>query len=412
MSFNHRHCERSEAIQKYKNWIAASAFGLLAMTLLTLPVLAQETPRPAVHPAKEIEREKEQTETRKAELEKKAKEISSDLKSTQKDLVKIAEDVKENEANLMKLDKRIVDNRREQAEIEARLKKDKHSIGNLVLALERLDRTPPEAILARPGAPLETAQSAMLLQSILPDIYDRANALKKDLARLDTLLKELQNDQNEIKVTTASLTAKQDEIGTLLQRRKKLFSSTQDDIKEQEAALRQISLKAQNLQDLVTKIEKRQQEEEQARLALPDIPDEPAKPRARATPIPKAGSAQLPISGLIRTGYKQTDDIGAESQGLSIEGRKGALVVAPMGGVVRYAGYFKNYGEIIIVEHQKDYHSLIAGLGKIDTVVGQSVAAGEPLGSLPRSGDENPMLYYELRLKGAPVNPARKFAGL
>jgi septal ring factor EnvC (AmiA/AmiB activator) len=117
---------------------------------------------------------------------------------------------------------------------------------------------------------------------------------------------------------------------------------------------------------------------------------------------------------MIRVGYKQTDDIGAESQGLTIEGRPSALVVAPMGGVVRYAGYFKNYGKIIIVEHQKDYHSLIAGLSKIDTVVGQSVSAGEPIGTLPKTSADGgkPSLYYELRLSGEPVNPARKFAGL
>jgi murein hydrolase activator len=85
-----------------------------------------------------------------------------------------------------------------------------------------------------------------------------------------------------------------------------------------------------------------------------------------------------------------------------------------MGGVVRYAGYFKNYGQIIIVEHQKDYHSLIAGLARIDTVVGQSVAAGEPVGVLAKSSSDGgkPTLYYELRLNGEPVNPARKFAGL
>jgi septal ring factor EnvC (AmiA/AmiB activator) len=412
MKFIHRHCERSEAIHAMCGLLRRLC--LLAMTMGMIgPAFAQEAPVPSHHPAAKLERDKKETEARKAELEKQAKQIESELEGTQKSLVGIAGDIKNNEARLTKLDKRIVENRKEQGEIEARLKKDRHSIGNLVLALERLDRTPPEAVLARPGAPLETAQSAMLLQSILPNIYGRAESLKKDLARLDTLLRDLQKDQEDIKTTAADLSAKQQEISGLLKKRKGLYRQTRSDIDAQEASLREISTQARNLQDLVSRIEEREREAEITRVAAMDEPEKAAS-KPRPTPIPKTGSAQLPISGLIRTGYKQTDDIGAESQGLTIEGRSGALVVAPMGGVVRYAGYFKNYGEIIIVEHQKDYHSLIAGLARIDTVVGQSVAAGEPVGVLSKSslGGGNPTLYYELRLKGAPVNPARKFAGL
>ena len=112
----------------------------------------------------------------------------------------------------------------------------------------------------------------------------------------------------------------------------------------------------------------------------------------------------MPVSGIIRINYGQQDEIGAPSEGLHIEGRQGGLVVSPMGGIVRYTGPFRRYGQLIIVEHKKGYHSLVAGLARIDTVVGQSLAAGEPIGIL---GDAN--LYYELRYKGRPVNPSHFF---
>jgi septal ring factor EnvC (AmiA/AmiB activator) len=80
---------------------------------------------------------------------------------------------------------------------------------------------------------------------------------------------------------------------------------------------------------------------------------------------------------------------------------------------VRYTGPFKNYGQLVIIEHQKGYHSLVAGLDRIDTVVGQSVSAGEPVGILgPAPDGGKPSVYYELRHKGQPVNPARFFAEL
>jgi len=388
---------------------------LIAAMTLSAPAFAQDEPViPAQHPAAQLEQEKKETEAKKAELEKQAKDLSKELDTTQDTLVDIAAKIKKNETRLNELDKRMESNRKEQDEIQKRLKKDKNSIGNLVLALERLDRTPPEAILARPGAPLETAQSAMLLQSILPNIYGRAEALKKDLSRLDDILKEMEEDKAEVKSTAEDLAKRQEEISGLLKKRKGLFLKTQTGVKEQEVALREISARADNLKDLVSRIEQREEEARTMDVASRQAGEPARASMARPTPIPKPGASQLPISGMIRTGYKQIDDIGAESQGLTIEGRSGSLVVSPMGGVVRYAGYFKNYGQIIIVEHQKDYHSLIAGLARIDTVVGQSVAAGEPVGTLAKSTSDGgkPTLYYELRLNGEPVNPARKFAGL
>ena len=116
---------------------------------------------------------------------------------------------------------------------------------------------------------------------------------------------------------------------------------------------------------------------------------------------------------MIKTRYNEEDDFGAKSKGVSIEGYGGALIVAPMGGVIRFAGYFKNYGNMLIIEHKNGYHSLVAGLENIDTVVGQAVNAGEPLGVLHKSSSgQKPVLYYELRQNGKPVNPTKKFGDL
>jgi septal ring factor EnvC (AmiA/AmiB activator) len=72
-----------------------------------------------------------------------------------------------------------------------------------------------------------------------------------------------------------------------------------------------------------------------------------------------------------------------------------------------FAGPFRGYGLILIVEHPNGYHSLIAGLGRIDTKVGQRVLAGEPLGVMGTPPDGNPDLYFELRRNGQPINPQR-----
>lgn len=78
-----------------------------------------------------------------------------------------------------------------------------------------------------------------------------------------------------------------------------------------------------------------------------------------------------------------------------------------------YAGPFRNFGLILIVEHGNGYHSLLAGLGRIDVSVGRHVVAGEPLGALPGPGEADGdvrELYFELRSNGRPVDPERGFA--
>ena len=87
---------------------------------------------------------------------------------------------------------------------------------------------------------------------------------------------------------------------------------------------------------------------------------------------------------------------------------------APMGGVVRYVGYFKNYGNIVIIEHKGGYHSLIGGFESIETAIQRQVKSGEPIGKLPSKSSygASPSLYYELRYNGQSVDPSVKFSEL
>ena len=379
---------------------------LLALFIIPVTSWAQ-SPVPASHPVQEIEAKLKDRKKREKALKAELKNIKSGLESKRKEMVNIASDVKNNEQTLIKLEQRIQAKQEEQLNIEDRLKDDRGAISDLILAMERMRRVPPEALIARPGAPLETAQSAMLLESVLPRIHKRAEGLKADMDVLATILSDLKQDRASVIKTSKQLEISHKKLTGLLSERESLFAKTSKDVKKEQAELKRISLQASNLRDLVARIEKKQREaDKQKKQSF-------VKKAFRRTPIPKSGQAQLPVSGLIAVGYGKYDDIGAVSEGLRVKSRPNALVVAPMGGVVDYAGHFKGYGEIIILKHQKGYHSLIAGLAKIDTVVGRAVMAGEPIGKMGQSsGNDAPVLYYELRYKGNPVNPSKKISGL
>lgn len=377
------------------------------MLLFTFPAFAQ-----APIPAKKSEALgyekslKEEKQNQKA-LEKKAKDIQGQLKGTQSELVDLAADIQKNEKSLTALNIRIKDLEADKIFREDNLEKEKGRMAHLVLALERIRRRPPEALIVTPEAPLQTAQSVMLMKTILPGLQQSAENLKNDLKALEDVSRDLMAEKEDLAKISAELKERQKTLSGLLDTRKSLYARTQEDLAERQQKIKTISANAKNLQDLVQKLdqEKRQRAEKAK-----------TQPVVLTAPSPKnvaPGSPRLPISGVITTAYDQPDNFGAPSKGVDIEGRGGALVVAPMGGIVKFTGPFKNYGQIVIIEHKGEYHSLVAGLEKIDTVVGQMLEAGEPIGTLhySRTG-QNPVLYYELRYNGKPINPARKFSGL
>lgn len=382
---------------------------LLLTCLLTFPAAAQNAPIPQKKvSAEQLDKKIKSGKANKAELEKNLKDIDKDLKSTKSELIDTAKAVQKNEKQLQKLDKEITQLEDRKTQLSEQLQKERGSIANLILALERIRRLPPEALIVKPDAPLKTAQSAMLLKDILPTIHKQAEELKVTLKELEDTSANLQARRNDAAARGKKLESQHKELDTLLKKRADLYASTQKDLKAQKAKIARISTQAKNLQDLVKKLE---DERTRAQQATPK--PQPREQRVVSNEPPGDGKPRLPLPGILKTAYNEPDNFGAPSQGIDIEGRAGALVVAPMGGIIRFAGYFKNYGNMLIIEHEKGWHSLVAGLENIDTVVGQPVNAGEPLGVLHKStSGQRPVLYYELRLNGKPVNPAKKFGDL
>lgn len=398
---------------------------VLILTFAASPVFAEAPIPPKKERSLSTLREKVEAEkARQKELDKQAEIQQKELKDVKKNLIKTADAVQKNEKSLQQLEQEIAVLRVKRTKIAGDLNKDRESLSGLIIALERIRRLPPETLVARPGAPRETAQAATALSAILPELNRRAEELKVRIAELNVLEASLEKNQAELKVSRDQLKSEKVKMDTLVVSRAKLFEATQNDIKTQQKAVADATREAKNFEELIAKVERQNRLAEKERLKKKqksrlneDDGEQSGRTRNEdertlAATLPGLGAAQLPVSGIVKARYGEKDDIGAVSEGIRIEGRPDAVVVAPMGGIVRYAGDFKSYGNIILLEHKNNYHSLIAGLNRIDTVVGQSVDSGEPIGSLGTRSGSRPTLYYELRLNGKPVNPARKFTDL
>ncbi|MCB1591648.1 MAG: peptidoglycan DD-metalloendopeptidase family protein [Alphaproteobacteria bacterium] len=366
----------------------------------------------------------------KTELEKKAETQNLEIQEIKDRLVQTAAQLREKEEAVRNTELEIQNLDARQQLIKTGLKQDRTSLSKLILALERLRRVPPEAMIARPDTPYKVAQSAMLMAEIAGQIQKEALALKNKLDELETISRDMKTRKELLVIELEQLQAHHKEIQTLVAQRERHYRKTHQDITAKEAEIQHLSLQSRNLEDLIKRLEKerlkkekeeqekelkkRKDEQKLANMPTPRVKPQPPQHQPARAFSGKLSPGQLPISGIIRIRYQEKDDLGAPSNGLTIEGRSGAMVLTPIDGKIQFAGAFKRYGNLIIIEHAKGYHSLVAGIGKIDAFVGQTVSAGEPLGLLPTipAGSERPRLYYELRRNGTPVNPSVLFTEL
>jgi len=116
------------------------------------------------------------------------------------------------------------------------------------------------------------------------------------------------------------------------------------------------------------------------------------------------GHIPYPVKGNVIKKFGELTETGITSKGIMIATRANAQVISPYDGTVLFAGPFRGYGQLIIIEHGDGYHTLLAGIGRLDTSVGQSLLAGEPVGIMV--AETKPTLYIELRKNGQPINPA------
>jgi murein hydrolase activator len=260
-------------------------------------------------------------------------------------------------------------------------------------ALERLAMMPPGAALVD-EKPLDLARGSLLLSIAVPELRRRASTLESDLAQLDGLGREIGSRRAQSQAIATALDKDRQNVADLLKRKANLRRQTAGQAASTDARSAKLTAEAQDLRDLLERLAKEKQQS-------------PAGPKPdNVRPFPAAdGSLVPPVSGDIVTRFGAPDAAGSSNRGIVLETRPGAAVVAPFDGQILFRGPFRSYGEILIIQHDGGYHSLLAGLARSDAVVGQWVLAGEPVGVMGPSKDGNPRLYMELRRDGHPIDP-------
>jgi murein hydrolase activator len=347
---------------------------------------------------------------RAGRLETAAATASDEAAAARKRSAAVAARVQSAEANIGAAESRIAIIEQLRAEQRAKLAEKQGPTVRLMAALQSLSRRPPVLALVQPGSVTDMVHVRAVLSSILPVVQNRTADLRADVARGKQLRVAADQALASLKASQATLVTQRNQLAALAtERRRAADTLTGNAMAEQDRAIA-LGEEARDIVDLMGRID----DDADRRAALATLsgpvmrPARPGDPRALPAETEVAEAAQapyrLPVVGRVVTGLGEVSDTGVRARGLTIATRPSAQVVAPTGGRIAFAGPYRGFGNIVIIDHGRSWTTLVTSLSALDVKVGDLVDQGSPIG---RAGPERPTVTVELRRGGQPVDIAR-----
>ena len=362
------------------------------------------------------------------------------------ELIEAGKRVQASEAKLSETESKLTELTDQVTVIRDSITERKETIVKMLSAMQRIGRTPPPALVTRRDDALAVVRSAMLLAQVFPELKYQADNLSQELDGLVKLETGIREQRDTEKRETDRLAAERGRIDLLLEEKKAKLAKSEVELAATRQAAQQQAAEETELNALITRLDERiakaevaqydaevaaetalRAREQSQALATPGsenvIEIKPgaakiafASPSRMKPAMPfetTKGSLPLPAQGKRLKRFGEADGVGGSLKGISLQTRGEARIIAPTDGWVVYAGNFRSYGNLLIINAGGGYHVLLAGMGRIDVSLGQFVLAGEPvavMGAALQAGQGNndnsrPVLYVEFRKDGRPIDP-------
>jgi septal ring factor EnvC (AmiA/AmiB activator) len=423
--------------------------GWLPVSLLSIALLAASPPTPAhaqaTPPAQQAATSPDAIKQREQELEaareqqRKAAELQEKLKADitaigqdrsklNQQLIDIAAQVRGVETRIAETETRLQPLDGREREIRTSLDSRRAEVIEVLAALQRAGRRSPPALLVRPEDALQSLRTAMLLGAVVPELRSRAAKLAADLGELVALRKTISTERDALSHDRDKLKDDQTRLAALVDERQRQQSAAEKDMAAEGARAIALSKQVDSLQGLIAKMEQDLNSAAKA-AATANLQGAPAtvngkpnlgafKDQGRLSPAVAFASAKglfaYPVNGTRIRDFGGSDGAGGVQKGISLAAKAGAQVTTPCDGWVVYAGPFRSYGQLLILNAGGGYHVLIAGMERISVNIGQFVLTGEPVATMGSTSQvasilatnaSQPVLYVEFRKDGTPIDP-------
>jgi septal ring factor EnvC (AmiA/AmiB activator) len=357
-----------------------------------------------------------------AALKREIEQIGADRRKLNEALIDAAAKMRGVESKITATESRMKPLDANEQTIRKSLEGRRAVIGEVLAALQRIGHRPPPALIASPEDALQSVRTAMVLGAVLPEMRTQVDALAHDLAGLVTVRKQIAAERDRLKTEISSLDEERTRMTALIGERQKQEADREKALAAERTRATELARQVDNLKDLIGKLEQsldpatraaREAGRGESRPALSTLHD-PGRLAPAIAFASLRGRVPIPVNGVKLKQFGAPDGTGGIEKGLTVATRAGAQVTAPADGWVVYAGPFRSYGQLLILNVGGGYHVLLAGMDRISVDLGQFVLTGEPvavmgngshIAAVLATGSSQPVLYIEFRKDGSPVDP-------
>jgi septal ring factor EnvC (AmiA/AmiB activator) len=408
--------------------LRGTIFVASAALSLVVPHAIAQTPVPQESELGSVEQEI----TSSAEsLEKIKNDIAAAIRDQEEisgKLITIARTIQSQETAITAAEERILKLRKEEITLRADLAENQEVLSELLAGLQRLEQNPPPALVVEPNDVLAALRGAMMFGTIVPELRSNAEILGEKLARLDKIRLAVEKEKATLNGSIINLKTFQVDLGQLIIQKKQLVFDSSGKLEEEKRRSGELARKAKSLKQLIADLAAARLKEEAKKTKLALALEAERKRQEEFLLRPSVafsstkGRLEYPVQGQILKRFGQDDGLGSELRGMAVATRALAQVTAPADGKVEFAGPFRSYGQLLILDAGEGYLVLMAGMKEISADIGQTVRAGEPVGIMGKGpssvtllGDQiqeaRPVLYVELRKNGEAVDSAPWWIG-
>lgn len=419
--------------------VAACTSLALALFALSPRASAQQAPPAPPEAAKPldqlrgVERDIERSTFEQRRLQFEIDNLSREEQGLRRSLIDVTARVRAAEERVGQAEARLEDVARREGALRASLAQREKLTGDVLAAMQRIGRKPPPAVLVSPEDALSAVRAAILLGAVLPDLRDEALVLVADLKTLIELRRQASGLREQLANERNAIIGERARLATLIETRQKQTSLSKEQLDAEKARVAALSRDARSLRDLISRneseiigagravdIARRAPQPQRGSGEVASLrPESNLREAARLQPrlafAESRGQLPMPVSGSITRRFGETDGLGGTERGITIVSQQDSVVSAPADATVSFAGPYRGYGHLVILNTGGGYLVVLAGLGRLAIEVGQFVLAGEPIGYLGQTtaiqpgeniASSRPALYVEFRKDGSPVDPS------
>jgi len=365
------------------------------------------------------------SEKRQAEIAEEIAAIKDDSAALTASLIQAVKTERKLGEDIADIRMRLQDLGSQEQEIKVSLAGRRGTLAEVLGALQRMGLNPPPAILVRPEDALASVRSAILLGAVVPELRSETELLISDLDALTRVKTSITEEEKQLQTKRTEQAEEKERLKLLLEEKRRVQAEAEMRMEAEREQAAELAERATSLQELITSLEKditslRKMLEARKQANEGELLSDALPPFAK-----RAGLVPLPVSGQFAKRFGEDDGTGSALKGDILRTQSGAIVTAPVDGTVLYAGPFRSYGQLLILNPGDGYHIVLAGLDRLNVSLGQSVLAGEPVGMMGEARLASiaastldgavPELYVEFRKDGKPIDPklwwARELSG-